>query len=83
MEYNSDTQKIEDFLKIYPELALKFENNEKDQLIKFFNIKNNIKKRRSSIILDSDQINKLMKKKNTSEFSSSNIENNKMLNKKK
>ena len=50
---------IEEFLKIYPKVLLKIENNEKDKLIKYFNIKYNLKKKRSSIILDENQIKKI------------------------
>ena len=69
MEYNSQIQTIEDFLQIYPKLTLKIENNQNDRLIKLFNIKNNVKKRKSSIILDANQINKFINQKSTSNLS--------------
>ena len=69
MEYNSQIQTIEDFLQIYPKLTLKIENNQNDRLIKLFNIKNNVKQRKSSIILDANQINKFINQKSTSNLS--------------
>ena len=70
---------IEEFLKIYPKVLLKIENNEKDKLIKYFNIKYNLKKKRSSIILDENQIKKLLKDKNNIRASSINLENKEIL----
>ena len=70
---------IEEFLKIYPKVLLKIENNEKDKLIKYFNIKYNLKKKRSSIILDENQIKKLLRDKNNIRASSINLENKEIL----
>ena len=66
---------IEEFLDIYPKLSLKFEIDEKDKLIKYFNIKNNVKRKRTSIILDEEQMNKFMKNKKNSLVSTNNSEN--------
>ena len=66
---------IEEFLDIYPKLSLKFEIDEKDKLIKYFNIKNNVKRKRTSIISDEEQMNKFMKNKKNSLVSTNNSEN--------
>lgn len=79
MENIKEKPSIEEFLQFYPNLSLKFDYNEKDKLIKLFNIKYNIKRKRSSIILDEFQIQKLMKEQNKSDISSINIENKEIL----
>ena len=62
MENNKENPTTEEFLQIYPNLTLKFDYDEKDKLIKFFNIKNHIKAKKSSIILDEFQIQILILK---------------------
>ena len=79
METIKEKPSVEEFLQFYPNLSLKFDYNEKDKLIKLFNIKNNIKRKRTSIILDEFQIQKLMKNQNKSDISSINIENKEIL----
>ena len=75
MENNKENPTTEEFLQIYPNLTLKFDYDEKDKLIKFFNIKNHIKAKKSSVILDEFQIQKLLKEQNKSDIASINIEN--------
>jgi len=79
MENNTEKPSIEEFLQIYPNLTLKFDYNEKDKLIKLFNIKNHIKAKKSSIILNESQIQKLLKEQNKSDISSINFENKEIL----
>ena len=79
MENNIEKPSIEEFLQIYPNLTLKFDYNEKDKLIKLFNIKNHIKAKKSSIILNESQIQKLLKEQNKSDISSINFENKEIL----
>ena len=79
MENITEKPSIEEFLQIYPNLTLKFDYNEKDKLIKLFNIKNHIKAKKSSIILDESQIQKLLKEQNKSDISSINFENKEIL----
>ena len=75
MENKKQIIPIEEFIDFYPKLSLKFEINEKDKLIKFFNIKNNVKRKKTSIILDEEQMNKFMQNKNNSQISTNNLEN--------
>ena len=79
MENITEKPSIEEFFQIYPNLTLKFDYNEKDKLIKLFNIKNHIKAKKSSIILDESQIQTLLKEQNKSEISSINFENKEIL----
>ena len=79
MENITEKPSIEEFFQIYPNLTLKFDYNEKDKLIKLFNIKNHIKAKKSSIILDESQIQKLLKEQNKSDISSINFENKEIL----
>ena len=79
MENNKENPTTEEFLQIYPNLTLKFDYDEKDKLIKFFNIKNHIKAKKSSVILDEFQIQKLLKEQNKSDIASINIENKEIL----
>ena len=79
MDITKETPPIEEFFEIYPKISLKVEPNEKDKLIKLFNIMNKIKRKKSSIILDTSQIKKLMKLQNKSQASSLNFENKAIL----
>ena len=79
MDITKEKPSIEDFLQIYPNTSLKFEPNEKDQLIKLFNIINRIKRKKSSVILDMNQIQKLMKEQKKTKISSLNFENKAIL----
>ena len=79
MEITKTNLLIEEFLQIYPKVSLNIEHNENDQLIKFFNIINRIKRKKSSIILDINQIQKLMKNQKKPQISSLNFENNEIL----
>ena len=79
MDITKETPPIEEFLEMYPKISLKVEPNEKDKLIKLFNIMNKIKRKKSSIILDTSQIKKLMKLQNKSQASSLNFENKAIL----
>ena len=79
MDITKETPPLEEFLEIYPKISLKVEPNEKDKLIKLFNIMNKIKRKKSSIILDTSQIKKLMKLQNKSQASSLNFENKAIL----
>ena len=79
MDITKETPQLEEFFEIYPKISLKVEPNEKDKLIKFFNIINKIKRKKSSIILDTSQLKKLMKLQNKSQASSLNFENKAVL----
>ena len=81
MENNLDNPiSIEDFLDLYPKLSIKndFSSNT-DHYLKFFNIKNRFKRRKSSIIIDNSQINKIINAQNKSRLSSININPNAVL----
>ena len=79
MDLTTETPSIEEFLQIYPKVSLKVEPNEKDKLIKCFNILNKLKRKKTSIILDKNQVQKLMKLQNKSQVSSLNFENKAIL----
>ena len=79
MDITKEAPQLEEFFEIYPKISLKIEPNEKDKLIKFFNIINKIKRKKSSIILDTSQLKKLMKLQNKSQASSLNFENKAVL----
>ena len=79
MDITKETPPIDEFLQIYPKVSLKIEPNENDNLVKHFNISNKFKKKKGSIILDMNQIRKLMKLQNKSKISSLNFENRAVL----
>jgi len=79
MDITKEAPQLEEFFEIYPKISLKIEPNERDKLIKFFNIINKIKRKKSSIILDTSQLKKLMKLQNKSQASSLNFENKAVL----
>ena len=79
MDIAKETPPIDEFLQIYPKVSLKIEPNENDNLVKHFNISNKFKKKKGSIILDMNQIRKLMKLQNKSKISSLNFENRAVL----
>ena len=73
---------IEEFLDLYPKMILKNENSlPSDIFLKFFNIKNSFKRRKSSIIIDNTQLNNIINAKNKTRVSSINIKTNSILNK--
>lgn len=73
---------IEEFLDLYPKMLLKNENSlPSDIFLKFFNIKNSFKKRKSAIIIDNAQLNNIINAKNKTRISSINIKTNSILNK--
>ena len=65
---------LEEFFDLYPKLTIKNEfSSPTDYFLKFFNIKNRFKRRKSSILMDNEQINKLVNIKKNSRVSSINI----------
>lgn len=79
MDITSSNPSVEEFQRIYPDISLNIEKNEKDKLITFFNIINRIKRKKSSVILDYKQIKKIMKNQNKSNVSSINLDNKEIL----
>ena len=75
MDINEGAPDIQVFLKFYPEFILKVEHNEKDDLIKFFNITNKIKRKMISMIYDEEQIKKLMEQQKKTDIYSLNFDN--------
>jgi hypothetical protein len=65
MENNLNSHiSIEDFLDLYPKLSIKNDfSSPTDNYLKFFNIKNRFKRRKSSIIIENSQINKIINPK--------------------
>lgn len=56
---------LEEFLDLYPKMTIKNEySSPTDNFLKFFNINNRNKRRKSSVILDNAQINKIINSKN-------------------
>ena len=76
---------IEDFLDLYPKLSLKNDfSTPSDYFLKFFNIKNRFKKRKSSIVMDCSQIDKIIRSNNiNSRLSTNNINTKEILSLKK
>ena len=71
---------IEDFLDLYPKLSIKNDfSSPTDNYLKFFNIKNRYKRRKSSIIIENSQINKIINAQNKSRISSININSNEII----
>ena len=73
------TPKILEFLKIYPEFILNIEHNEKDELIKYFNIINKIKRKKLSMVYNSSQIKNLMEQQKKTDIYSLNFDNKEVL----
>ena len=75
MENNENNENrplsFEDFLDLYPKIELKKEYSPPtDKFLNYFNIKNRTKRRKSSVILDNNQITQLINSKNFSRLSS-------------
>ena len=79
MDINEGAPDIQVFLKFYPEFILKVEHNEKDDLIKFFNITNKIKRKMISMIYDEEQIKKLMEQQKKTDIYSLNFDNKEVI----
>ena len=68
MESNQNSSvSMEEFLDLYPKITIKNEySSPTDNFLQFFNIKNRYKRRKSSILIDNAQINKIINQKNNS-----------------
>ena len=79
MDIKVETPDIQEFLRIYPEYIKKIEHNEKDDLIKYFNKINKIKRKKISVIYDENHIKKLMEQQKKSDVYSLNFDNKEVL----
>ena len=67
---------IENFIDLYPKLTLKNEESNTKELLKYFNIKNKIKNRKNSIIMESTHHNKKTIPKTSTNGLSNNLKDN-------